>query len=104
MHTKGGAADLIVYKDGKALSSKEVCAIAETSGLFNGIAIINQNYCHLDIRGVISYSNNKWFGNEITGENYNTFKEWLPAWFTAKPQSKKLRLFLGEELIFEKEV
>lgn len=83
MHTKGGAADLIVYKNGKPMSSFAVCAIAETTGLFNGIAIIDDSYCHLDIRGDIPYTNNHWFGNEVTGENYTTFKSYLPNWYKA---------------------
>ena len=108
MHTKGGAADLIVYKNGKPMSSFAVCAIAETTGLFNGIAVINDSYCHLDIRGDIPYTNNHWFGNESTGENYSTFKSYLPSWFKAvEPQKKtnhKIKIYLDDVLLIEKEI
>lgn len=81
MHVKGGAADLIVYKNGKPMSSFAVCAIAEDLGLFNGISVIDSSYCHLDIRGIIPYKNSHWYGNESTGENYTTFKSYLPSWY-----------------------
>lgn len=106
MHTKGGAADLVVYKDGKEMSSFAVCAIAEDLGLFNGIAVIDDNYVHLDIRGVIPYSNNRWLGNEATGENYTTFKSYLPSWYksTAAKQSHKIKVYYDDKLIIEKDV
>lgn len=106
MHTKGGAADLVVYKDDKPMSSYAVCAIAEDLGLFNGIAIIDDAYVHLDIRGVIPYSNNKWLGNEVSGETYSTFKSYLPPWYkgTAAEQSThKLKIYLDDKLIIEKD-
>lgn len=105
MHTKGGAADLVVYKDGKEMNSFAVCAIAEDLGLFNGIAVIDDHYLHLDIRGIIPYSNNHWFGNEATGENYTTFKSYLPSWYkgtAAEPH--KLKIYLDDKLIIEKDV
>lgn len=106
MHTKGGAADLVVYKDGKEMSSFAVCAIAEDLGLFNGIAVIDDSYVHLDIRGVIPYSNSKWFGNEATGETYTTFKSYLPSWYkgTAAEQSHKIKVYYDNKLIIEKDV
>jgi len=106
MHTKGGAADLVVYKDGKEMSSFAVCAIAEDLGLFNGIAVINDSYVHLDIRGIIPYSNSRWLGNEATGENYTTFKSYLPSWYkgTAAKQSHKIKVFYDDKLIVEKEI
>lgn len=108
MHTKGGAADLIVYKEGKPISSYAVCAIAETTGLFNGIAVIDDCYVHLDIRGDIPYSNNHWFGNEQTGESYATFRKYLPVWFVetqpAKKEVHKLKIYLDDKLLIEKEI
>ena len=83
MHTKGGAADLIVYKNGKPMSSFAVAAIAEDLGLFNGIGIIDDSYVHLDIRGIIPYSNSHWFGSEVDGTTYTTFKSYLPNWYKA---------------------
>ena len=105
-HTKGGAADLIVYKDGKPLSSFAVAAIAEDLGLFNGIGVIDDNYVHLDIRGVIPYSNNHWFGSEVSGETYTTFKSYLPSWYkgTAAEQSHKIKVYLDDKLIVEKKI
>lgn len=107
MHVKGGAADLVVYKDGKPMSSYAVAAIAEDLGLFNGIGIIDDSYVHLDIRGVIPYSNNHWFGNEVSGETYTTFKSYLPSWYkgTAAEQSThKIKVYLDDKLIVEKKI
>lgn len=105
MHTKGGAADLVVYKNGKPMNSFAVAAIAEDLSLFNGIAVIDDNYVHLDIRGIIPYSNSKWFGNEATGETYTTFKSYLPSWYknTAVEQSHKIKIYLDDKLIEEKD-
>lgn len=105
MHVNKGAADLVVYKNGKPMSSFAVAAIAEDLGLFNGIGIIDEAYIHLDIRGVIPYSNSHWFGSEQTGENYTTFKSYLPQWYkgmAAEPH--KLKIYLDNKLIIEKEL
>ena len=111
MHVNKGAADLIVYRNGsnggrgEPMSSFAVCAIAEDLGLFNGIAVIDEAYVHLDIRGIIPYSNSKWFGNEATGENYTTFKSYLPQWYKGKAaEPRKLKIYLDDKLIVEKEL
>lgn len=106
MHVNKGAADLVVYKDGKPMSSFAVAAIAEDLGLFNGIGVIDEAYIHLDIRGIIPYSNNHWFGSEQTGANYSTFKSYLPDWYksTAAEQSHKIKVFYDNKLIIEKDV
>lgn len=104
IHVNNGAADLIVYKNGKPLSSFAVAAIAEDLGLFNGIGIINDTYVHLDIRGIIPYSNSKWFGNETTGDNYTTFKSYLPNWFKSKKEVHKLKIYLDDKLLVEKDL
>ena len=108
MHVNKGAADLIVYKNGKPMSSFAVAAIAEDLGLFNGIGIINDTYVHLDIRGIIPYSNSHWFGNEATGDNYTTFKSYLPSWYSKAAQPKKevhkLKIYLDDKLLIEKEL
>ena len=106
MHVNKGAADLVVYKDGKPMSSFAVAAIAEDLGLFNGIGVIDDSYIHLDIRGIIPYSNNKWLGNEVSGETYTTFKSYLPSWYkgTAAEQSThKIKIYLDDKLIIEKD-
>ena len=105
MHVKKGAADLVVYKDGKSMSSFAVAAIAEDLGLFNGIGIIDEAYIHLDIRGIIPYSNSHWFSSEQTGENYTTFKSYLPQWYkgtAAEPH--RIKIYLDDKLIIEKEI
>lgn len=99
MHTKSGAADIIVYKNGKALSSYAVAAIAEDLGLFNGIGIINDTYVHLDIRGIIPYSNSHWFGNEVNGTNIATFKSYLPNWYKDEVEVKPLEHLKSESTI-----
>lgn len=109
MHVNKGAADLIVYKNGKPMSSFAVAAIAEDLGLFNGIGIINDSYVHLDIRGVIPYSNNHWFGSEVTGDNYTTFKSYLPSWYKGKAaelkkEPHKIKVELDGKIVFEKEI
>lgn len=105
MHVNKGAADLVVYKNGKPMSSFAVAAIAEDLGLFNGIGIIDEAYVHLDIRGVIPYSNSHWFGSEQTGENYTTFKSYLPQWYKGMAaESHKLKIYLDDKLIVEKEI
>lgn len=102
MHTKGGAADLVVYKNGKEMSSFAVCAIAEDIDLFNGIAVIDDSYVHLDMRGDIPYSNSHWFGNEATGETYTTFKSYLPDWYERNALAPVLKVLIDDNLIIEK--
>ena len=104
MHVKGGAADLIVYKDGKPMSSFAVAAIAEDLGLFNGIGIIDSSYLHLDIRGDIPYKNNHWFGSEADGTNYTTFKSYLPNWYHRNPMVHVIKIYLDDNLIIEKKL
>lgn len=75
MHTLGGAADIIAYKKNQqSYESLTIAREAEKIG-FNGIGIIDAVACHVDIRGAIPYANNHWFGNEITGATYTTFKD-----------------------------
>lgn len=70
MHTKGGAVDIYCTKpNGEKYSSKTIAEHAEKLG-FTGIGIITEYNTHVDIRGTIPFTNNHWFGNEITGENY----------------------------------
>lgn len=75
MHVLGGASDIRVQKqDGTFYNAFTICREAEKVG-FTGIAYISPDSAHVDIRGVIPYANSHWFGNEATGENYNTFKD-----------------------------
>lgn len=73
MHVLGGAADIrVVSEDGTLYTSKAICREAEKIG-FNGIAIIDDDSAHVDIRGIIPYANDHWFGNESNNKIYNTF-------------------------------
>lgn len=63
-HTKGTAVDCYFYgADGKIISAKEVCCIAQDLG-FKGIANITKKYqeVHLDMR-----ASGKWYGDETKG-------------------------------------
>lgn len=62
-HTKGYAADCCYYdKSGKIIPAKIVVCAAYDSGLFRGMANINSNYVHLDVRKSGSYK-----GDETRG-------------------------------------
>jgi len=64
-HTKGKAADCVYYdKNGKIIPSKIVVCVANDSKLFNGMAKIDKNYSHLDIRTLGKYR-----GDETKGFN-----------------------------------
>lgn len=74
-HVMGFAADLIAYKkDGKPFNSITVAKVAERLG-FGGIGLIDKNYIHVDSRDINNYANHKWYGNESTGQTYNTFQD-----------------------------
>jgi hypothetical protein len=71
----GIAADIRVM----GVPAKEVAQFAESIGC-GGIGIITDNDIHIDIRDLsgydiagFTYTNNRWFGNEQTGEIYDTF-------------------------------
>lgn len=63
-HCLGVAADLCV----SGYKSIDIAKIAEKIG-FDGIALINDEYIHLDLKG------RKWYADERTGEIFNTFNE-----------------------------
>ena len=63
-HTKGYAADCVYYdKGGKIIPSKIVVCAAYDSGLFKGMANINSNYQHLDVRKSGTYRGDETRGN-----------------------------------------
>lgn len=73
MHTLGGAADIACIKPDTTLyTANTIAEYAEKCG-FTGIGIINDNYVHVDIRGIIPYSNSHWYGDERTNSNIKTF-------------------------------
>lgn len=75
-HTKGKASDCIYYdKNGKIIPSKIVVCVANDTKLFNGIAKIDKNYTHLDIRTFGKYRGDETKGNSSYWTNpYDYFK------------------------------
>lgn len=49
-HTKGMAVDINCYRDGKILTSQEICLALEDLGWLGGIGIISANAVHIDTR------------------------------------------------------
>ena len=63
-HSEGLAVDCCFYdKNGKIIPSKVICCVAYDLG-FTGIAYIDKNYTHLDIR-----KNGTYYGDESRGNN-----------------------------------
>lgn len=62
-HLLGLAADIKI----KGVSSKDIAIIAEQIG-FDGIALINDNAIHLDLKG------RKWYADERTNQTFTTFQ------------------------------
>ena len=78
-HTKGYAADCVYYdKNGNIIPSKIVVCSAYDSGLFKGMANINTNYQHLDVRKSGTYRGDETRGNSSYWSNpysyYNVSK------------------------------
>lgn len=78
-HTKGYAADCVYYdKNGNIIPSKIVVCAAYDSGLFKGMANINTNYQHLDVRKSGTYRGDETRGNSSYWSNpysyYNVSK------------------------------
>lgn len=74
-HRKGIAADIRVQrKDGSYYTAEDIAEAAERIG-FGGIGIMEPDSCHVDTRDSEAYTNNHWFGNETTGNDYiDTFQ------------------------------
>ena len=75
-HAEGLAADCIYYdKSGKIIPSKIVICAAYDSDLFRGIAKIDNNYTHLDIRTSGYYKGDETVSNNSVWTNpYDYFK------------------------------
>ena len=75
-HAKGNASDCIYYdKNGKVIPSKYVICVAYDLDLFRGIAKINDNYTHLDIRSSGYYKGDETVSNNSVWSNpYDYFK------------------------------
>lgn len=75
-HTKGKAADCVYYdKLGKIIPSKIVVCVAYDMNLFRGMAKIDKNYVHLDIRSSGYYRGDEMISNNsIWTDPYDYFK------------------------------
>ena len=75
-HTKGKAVDCVYYdKKGKIIPSKIVICLAYDMDIFRGIAYIDKNYLHLDIRSSGYYKGDETVSNNSVWTNpYNYFK------------------------------
>ena len=73
-HTKGLATDCIYYdKNGKIIPSKIVICVAYDLGIFKGMANINSNYVHLDVRTSGTYRGDETRGNSSYWTNPYTY-------------------------------
>lgn len=99
-HTKSIAADIIVYnKNGAPYTAETIAAVAEYCG-FTGIGLMN-GACHVDIRNEHNYINAHWYGDERDGQNFSTFKQYLPL--KANNEKHKITVTLDGKIILEKE-
>lgn len=73
-HTLGTAADIVVKKDGKTVSSKLICCLCQTIG-FKGIAYISGSAVHVDMRSSGSYRGDerKGYSGNVGGDFYRYF-------------------------------
>ena len=103
-HTRGLAADICVMKqDGNYYTSETIAREAEKVG-FNGIGIIDNQFCHVDVRTTENFVNGHWFGDERTGENYiQTFANIGEPIQTAE-HKRTLTVTLDGEKILEREI
>lgn len=90
-HTKGKAADCIFYdKNGKKIPSKYVICAANDMKLFNGMALINANFSHLDTRTFGKYR-----GDETKGNN----SYWTDPYKYFGVTKEKLAQYTGEKVV-----
>lgn len=106
-HTKGMAADIKVQKqDGSYYTAEDIAEMAERIG-FGGIGLMN-GATHVDTRDTEPYSNNHWFGSEVTGNNnIATFQRgtvFPSRQVAAAPKSHKIKIYLDDKLLIEKEI
>ena len=73
-HTKGTAADIVVKKDGNAVSGKLVCCLCQSLG-FKGIGYISDKAVHVDMRESGSYRGDerKGYSGNVGGNFYTYF-------------------------------
>ena len=108
-HTRNIAVDIKVQKlNGGWYSGLDIAEAAERVG-FSGIGVIDGTACHVDIRNANNYSNDHWFGNEQTGENYiTTFQRGTEFPSRTKqqttPEKKTIQILINGEIVWEKEI
>lgn len=90
-HPMGVAADIKI--DG--VTSKEIAVIAEQIG-FDGIAYINDNAIHLDIKG------RKWYADERSGKTFDTFQP--PETPVVQDKKRMLEVFVDGVSVLKKEI
>lgn len=103
-HTKGMAADIKVQKqDNTWYTAEDIAEVAERVG-FGGIGLMN-GACHVDTRDTEPYLNKHWFGDERNGnDNIKTFQRGTVFPGQKTETKHKLKIFLDNELILEKEI
>lgn len=95
-HAKGMASDCIYYdKEGKIIPSKIVICVAYDLDIFRGIAKINNNYTHLDVRTEGYYK-----GDETVSNN----SVWTNPYTYFKVSKEDVAKYTGEDLTPKKTV
>lgn len=65
-HTRGNAADIVIYgQDGKPINTRFIACIAQDIG-FTGIGRISDTAIHVDVR-----TSGKWYGDETVKQPVN---------------------------------
>lgn len=90
-HLMGVAADIRIA----GVTSKEIAVIAEQIG-FDGIAYINDNSIHLDLKG------RKWYADERTGQTFTTFQP--PETPVVQEKKHTLEVFVDGVSVLKKEI
>ena len=98
-HTKGLACDCVYYdKNNKIIPSKIVICVAYDLDCFRGIAKIDKNYTHLDIRTSGYYKGDETVSNNSVWKNpYDYFKVTKQdvAKYTGEEQKKDTKKYLS---------
>lgn len=108
-HTLGYAADIKVQKqDLSYYKSFTIAEQAEKLGFGGiGVGLGDGVSCHVDVRHIGGYANSHWFGNEQTGETYNTFKgmgETINTDGSTTPAKKTLEVIFDGRTLFKGDV
>lgn len=85
-HTLGTAADIVVKKDGKTVSSKLICCLCQFLG-FKGIGYISDKAVHVDMRSSGSYR-----GDERKGYSGNVGNNFYRYFGITKNQVEALKI------------